>query len=89
MIAYGDNDLVRIYEQKKIVEVEAYHVHPDFINYDLSNDIALIKLKKPLNFSDAVQPACLPDQPRDIYKNVLKVNFPIDLFFKHLIPGLL
>ena len=75
MIAYGDNDLVKIYEQKKIVEVEAYHVHPNYDNWYLSNDIALIKLKKPLNFSAAVQPACLPDQPRDLYKNVLKVNF--------------
>ena len=88
MIAYGDNDLVRIYDQKKIVEVEAYHVHPKYSYYNLSNDIALIRLKKSLVFSDAVQPACLPDEPRDLYKNVLTVNFPIDPFFKRLISGL-
>ena len=74
VVAYGDNDLVKIYEQKKFVEVEYYQIYEDFINENLKNDIALIKLKSPLIFNEAVQPACLPTEHQVFYDGVLKVS---------------
>ena len=32
-----------------------------------------MKLKQPLNFSEAVQPACLPEHDQDRYEGVLKI----------------
>ena len=89
MIAYGDNDLVKIYEQKKYAEVEAFHLHPDFNGQNLMNDIALVKLKQKLNFTEYVQPACLPTGHRDYYDGILKVKTSFDLFLTDLISNLI
>ena len=72
MVGYGSNDLVKIYEKKQYVEVEKTLRHPyhSRIRYDL----ALLKLKSPLNFTDSVQPACLPEKDEDHYEGVLKVR---------------
>lgn len=74
MVAYGENDLVKIYEKKQWVEVEAFFMHPEYDDYRVQNDIALIKLKTPLNFSDSVGPACLPASPQNHYDGLLKVK---------------
>ena len=89
MIAYGDNDLVKIYEQKKYAEVETFHLHPDFNDQNLMNDIALVKLKQKLNFTQYVQPACLPTGHRDYYDGILKVKTSFDLFLTDLISSLI
>lgn len=73
-MAYGENDLVKIFERKQYAEVEAFYQHPEFSIDDTPNDIALIRLKQPLNFSQAVQPACLPTEHRERYDGVLKVR---------------
>ena len=72
-VAYGSNDLVTIYERKKYSEVEVSYMHPDY-DRSLTNDIALVKLKRPLIFTEAVQPACLPDHRQNHYDGVLKVR---------------
>ena len=66
-IGYGHNDLVEIYDWNQYAEVEEYHVHPDYNSFDLKNDIALIKIKGKLFFSETVRPACLPNQHQDLY----------------------
>lgn len=73
-VAFGENDLMKLFEHKQYAEVEAVHRHPDFNIDQPENDIALIQLKRPLNFSRAVQPACLPTEHRASYDGVLKVK---------------
>ena len=53
----------RIYFDKKDVKIHpgwnhSYWKDPDF--HDWNNDIAIIKLKEPVEWTDAVQPVCLP-----------------------------
>ncbi|XP_033063711.1 prothrombin [Trachypithecus francoisi] len=70
---FTENDLlVRIgkhsrtrYERniEKISMLEKIHIHPRY-NWreNLDRDIALMKLKKPVTFSDYIHPVCLPDR---------------------------
>ncbi|XP_030840488.1 transmembrane protease serine 3 [Strongylocentrotus purpuratus] len=44
----------------QVHEVSEIFIHPLYNSYSLENDIALLKLSTPLNFTDAVQPVCLP-----------------------------
>ena len=55
------------------MQIEKAIVHESFYADDSGvwNDIALIKLKSPLRFNDAVQPACLPNEIKDKYPNEL------------------
>ncbi|XP_003781330.1 prothrombin [Otolemur garnettii] len=70
---FTENDiLVRIgkhsrtrYERniEKISMLEKVYIHPRY-NWreNLDRDIALLKLKKPITFSDYIRPVCLPDK---------------------------
>lgn len=79
-VGYGNHDLVAIYDQNNYAEVEKYIKHPEHKKFNSThgrNDIALVKLVRPLKFNETVQPACLPDHRQD-YDNVhdvLTVNF--------------
>ena len=44
------------------IEVEQIFVHPEFTSDDLNNDIALIKLKKKVRFTNYIRPVCLPNK---------------------------
>ena len=48
---------------EKISMLEKIYVHPRY-NWreNLDRDIALLKLKKPVPFSDYIHPVCLPDK---------------------------
>ncbi|XP_076970706.1 prothrombin [Tamandua tetradactyla] len=70
---FTENDLlVRIgkhhrtkYERgtEKISMLDKIHIHPRYNWRDnLDRDIALLKLKKPIAFSDHIHPVCLPDK---------------------------
>ncbi|XP_016002197.1 prothrombin [Rousettus aegyptiacus] len=70
---FTENDLlVRIgkhsrtrYERgiEKISMLEKVYIHPRYNWRDiLDRDIALLKLKKPISFSDYIHPVCLPDR---------------------------
>ena len=63
-----------MYDEKLYAEVEATYVHPKYDDWSIENDIALIKVKKPFNFSDSCQPACLPAAAQDLYDGTLKVR---------------
>lgn len=47
-------------EQMELFEIEHVHLHPNNTRTQHYNDIALIELKKPLNFNARIRPLCLP-----------------------------
>ncbi|XP_014208050.1 uncharacterized protein LOC106639117 [Copidosoma floridanum] len=46
------------YEQ--VIRVDYILLHPEYVDNGFINDIALLRLEKPLEFSDYVRPVCLP-----------------------------
>ena len=51
------------FEQEIFVQtigVEEMFDHPDYNPKNLRNDIAILKLKEEIKFTDNVKPACLP-----------------------------
>ncbi|XP_032358410.1 chymotrypsin-like protease CTRL-1 isoform X2 [Etheostoma spectabile] len=42
-------------------------IHPDFNNVPFNNDIALMKLSSPVNFTDYIRPACLASNSSQFY----------------------
>ncbi|KAI2804691.1 hypothetical protein BLOT_003679 [Blomia tropicalis] len=42
------------------VQVSSIEIHPDYDNYTVDNDIALLRLESPLEIDDYVSPICLP-----------------------------
>ncbi|KAI4891022.1 hypothetical protein NFI96_013879, partial [Prochilodus magdalenae] len=53
-------------------EVDQVLVHKDYVPETYHNDIALIKLVKPITFTEYILPACLPE--RDFAERVLMQN---------------
>ncbi|NWZ27522.1 TMPS5 protease, partial [Asarcornis scutulata] len=54
-------------EQEAGVPVEKVISHPLYNGSSLDYDIALMKLRVPLNFSDAIRAVCLPPSHRDLF----------------------
>ncbi|XP_036372004.1 coagulation factor XI-like [Megalops cyprinoides] len=46
-------------------EVEAILKHPDFSDLTYENDVALVKLKMPIKYTDAQRPICLTDTKKE------------------------
>ena len=68
------------------IEIDKVVQHPKFKGnlLSLENDIALVKLKTPIAFSQNVQPACLGVNKMSVYNGALSIagwgsNKPIDL----------
>ena len=73
--AGGDNDLVKIYNQGRTYS-ERLIMHPNFNLEDFLNDIALIKLEKPLELSQTVLPGCLDtEKARKSYGDVVITGY--------------
>ena len=45
-----------------MIRIKEVFMHPQYDHPDRANDIALLKLKEPAQFSDTVSPPCIPDQ---------------------------
>lgn len=58
----GEFDVLRDDENEAIYEVEMIIAHHKYESETYHNDIALIKLAKPIKFSRFILPACLPEQ---------------------------
>ena len=75
-LGYESNDLVELWDQNKLVDVDRIVFHPSYnpkSEYNwLEANLALLKVKTQFKFGDHVQPACLElDHPRKIYKEQL------------------
>ena len=79
-VGYGSNDLVEIYDKQQYVEVAESYSPFDYIRYRNIDDISVMKLKTPLNFSDTVGPACIENDYTKIYEGILQVGFCFFLF---------
>uniref|UniRef100_A0A8C4S7I6 Peptidase S1 domain-containing protein n=1 Tax=Erpetoichthys calabaricus TaxID=27687 RepID=A0A8C4S7I6_ERPCA len=42
--------------------LKSIFIHPDYINFDQGNDIALLQLDAPVNYTELILPVCLPTQ---------------------------
>lgn len=73
-VGFGSNDLVQIYDEKKYIEVAESYTPFEYLRYRNIDDISLIKLKTPLNFSESVAPACLETDYNRIYEGILQVS---------------
>lgn len=52
-------------ENGTIIDVDEFIIHPAYRSAEKYNDIALVRLKSPINFNERIRPACLPT--RNIY----------------------
>lgn len=75
-VGVGNNhDLVRMYDEGRI-NVKKIHMHPDFDQETVDNDIALLELDESLELSDTVLPGCLDTQrDRRNYGDVVATGF--------------
>ncbi|KAJ8047620.1 Coagulation factor X [Holothuria leucospilota] len=62
MIQVGDYDTLLPEPQQRVYDVDRIYVHPGFDADTYDNDIALIRVREPIEFSDYIKPICLPDK---------------------------
>ncbi|VTJ50634.1 Hypothetical predicted protein [Marmota monax] len=70
-VAVGKNDLTVDEEGSLFVGVDTIYVHEKWNSFLVRNDIALIKLAEPVELSDTIQVACLPEED-----SVLPQDYP-------------
>ncbi|RXG57206.1 Trypsin-1 [Armadillidium vulgare] len=58
----GDYSLSDIDGNEQIVPISEFIIHEDFNKYSMFNDIALLRLQSPLNYTTYVQPIFLPSE---------------------------
>jgi transmembrane serine protease 3 len=59
-VVAGAHNLRSSTADEQAVEASRYVLHPDYDGETMVNDIAIIKLDKPIRFGRTAQPACLP-----------------------------
>jgi len=47
---------------EQVVGISEIHVHPKFDGYNFNYDVALMKLKTPITYTDHISPVCLPSE---------------------------
>jgi len=67
----GDHDMLNLGEET-IFNVSEWIKHPDYDASSILNDISLIKLEKPIQFTKTISPICLPN---GTYTNIGSVCF--------------
>ena len=70
-IVAGEHRLLQASDSVQIGKLSKVFVHPDYNRYTQSNDIALIKLEKPLEFDADVREICLPSKNQETDQKVV------------------
>ncbi|XP_001513286.1 chymotrypsinogen A-like [Ornithorhynchus anatinus] len=73
-VILGEHDRSSGEEVIQKMAVEKVFTHPDWDNYYIKNDISLIKLASPVNFSQTVSPVCLAEAGEDYESGALVVT---------------
>jgi len=60
----GDHDRRRDEAHQELRLIEKVFIHPNFVKKTFNNDIALLKMKGEVDFSDFIRPVCLPPWDR-------------------------
>lgn len=60
VVIVGLHDLSEL-SSENIYSIQVIYVHPSFNSILLENDVAVIKLARPITFTDTVSPVCLPE----------------------------
>jgi len=60
----GDHDRRHDEAHQQLKLIEKVFIHPHFVKKTFNNDIALIKIKGEVDFSDFIRPVCLPHTDR-------------------------
>lgn len=58
-------------QQTKLFRVNQIVMHPSYVTRQLADDIALINLDGDVQWSERVQPACLPNPDADSFAGLL------------------
>ncbi|XP_043231310.1 uncharacterized protein LOC122386302 [Amphibalanus amphitrite] len=75
IVLLGDHDLRFLNESKQeFRRVSRVIVHPLYDSSRNQHDIALLQISKPVNFSGAIAPACLPKRPRTFTDTDLNIS---------------
>ncbi|TRY73855.1 hypothetical protein TCAL_01904 [Tigriopus californicus] len=69
-VAVGEQNTVKLDGTEQLMEVEQIIEHPDYIYPKLLNDIAIIRIDKPVIWNKMAQPVCLPDPLRRTAKGL-------------------
>lgn len=68
-VAAGAHDLDNPAAGQQVAEVKEVKYHPAYDPDTTMHDIAILKLKTPIKFSDTVQPVCLPNADEKVADN--------------------
>eukprot|EP00095_Tigriopus_kingsejongensis_P004522 maker-scaffold532_size145644-snap-gene-0.34 protein:Tk04522 transcript:maker-scaffold532_size145644-snap-gene-0.34-mRNA-1 annotation:"hypothetical protein DAPPUDRAFT_56607" len=69
-VAVGEQNTVKADDTEQLLDVEAIIEHPDYIFPKFTNDIAIIRINKPVIWSKSAQPVCLPEARRRTAKGL-------------------
>lgn len=58
-------------KQTQLFKVNQIVMHPSYVTRQLADDIALINLAGEVQWSDRIQPACLPNPDKDTFAGLL------------------
>ncbi|XP_025016278.1 prostasin-like [Tetranychus urticae] len=68
----GVHDLSKLNTAHK---VNTFYYPANYKQYDLSNDIAILQLANPVNFTKKIRPICLPKSDDEPYKRLIVAGF--------------
>ncbi|KAG8443118.1 hypothetical protein GDO86_011798 [Hymenochirus boettgeri] len=67
-ILFGAHNTLNLGPKTQIRKIEKWILHEQFSKPRHEYDIGLIRLNKPIQFNDYIQPACLPPRSVDVFK---------------------